>query len=340
MSGIVLGCRKTRITARNLANALEAEYAENYVNPNDTYKFAFRYGNSQANLPSNRPCVIINTARSIEIAANKPRCRKILRENEIPVPTTWSSDYTLNHIDLVHRNWSKPLIARPRYHFQGRNFKFAKTLSQAQEFLNCNYYLQEIIEKLEEYRVFIFNGKFFEVNKKVPTDAVKSDIIRNYGNGWFFQWMPYDTAPKTMLAYCKKAANAIELEWSAIDCCIDTAGNAYIFEINSAPALISRKCQKLAEKIQDHVNNLWPQMRGESLTLNNVENFVNTHSQLNGRSRPRNTIHIDEFFNDTTPPDTTPPQYHMPPPFIRITDEELARMRREIRSTYTTRWQR
>jgi glutathione synthase/RimK-type ligase-like ATP-grasp enzyme len=244
MSVIVIGNQKTRPTGQKIAMGLQADYCENYMPKNKPYSLIFRYGNSYLNLPNRtEKNVVINPSHAIEKVVNKPLARNILVNNGISAPKIYLSG------DLDNAYF--PLLARPIYHYKGRNFYLIYTIQKAKEFLDRGFYIQEFINKKDEYRVFLLNGKFFEVCKKINKGNVINTNIRNHGMGWYFQWIPYITLDERLLNFCRAIYSLFSINFCAIDCCIDVNNKPFIFEINSAPALIDRKITKLCQKIKE-----------------------------------------------------------------------------------------
>ena len=244
MNSIIIGSQKSRPTAQKIAKGLNADYSENYMTREKQYTLIFRYGNSYLNLPNRAEnCKIINSALSIEQVANKPMARNRLIQNGISAPTVYLSG------DLDTAKF--PLLARPIHHYRGRNFYIINTIQKAKEFLDRGFYIQEFINKKEEYRIFLLNGRFFEVCKKTNTGNVINTEIRNHGTGWYFQWIPYQSLDERLLKYCRGIYPIFDINFCAIDCCLDIDNKPFIFEINSAPALIDRKITKLCQKIKE-----------------------------------------------------------------------------------------
>jgi len=257
MSTLVLGCKSTRPTARLIAHELEADYAEifietDYPRPN----LLVRYGNSTTMA---KGTIIINSQESVKIAADKPTCRTWLLRNLVPCPSIWVMSW--NHRtgepepSAPFDNGQK-YIARPRYHSRGKDFNIVRSEDEAREFIRHGYYLQEIVKKETEYRLFMFNGKIMEASQKVQARANADMMIRNHRRGWNFMYVPVMKLNSKLKEACRMAAGAIDINFCAIDCCLDEAGNPWILEINSAPGLIGRKVTALAEKIRTFVHEI------------------------------------------------------------------------------------
>jgi len=227
-----------------LAEALGWEYAEGCL-AGDINKFRviFRYGNS-VNFGHTNPYggFVINPSRAIELSANKLRTRTRLLENDIPVPAV----YDINGISHIQKY---PVIARPFHHSQGRGFHICNNASELNRIMREGYYAQDIVEKQDEFRLFILNSKIIEASVKEKARANADMMIRNHRRGWKFSRIRVSGLDQNLKYFCVSASKVIGLNWCAVDACLTPNKIAYVFEVNSAPGLIPRKAQKLAEKI-------------------------------------------------------------------------------------------
>ncbi len=250
MRGKVLGTKKSRYTARLLAERLDCNFGY-YTDPSEgRYEYVFRYGNT-LNLKL-LPPVIFNRAFAINHVSNKLKMRHDLLSNGIPAPPVYGyKDFQYYGKKLLE----KPLIARTNHHMKGRNFNIVEDSETAKRFLNKGYYLQKIIEKDTEYRIFIWKGEIFETNIKVPNPEMKQDyMVRTLDNGWRFRPVKWKRIPDPLKEHAINAVGLSQLDFGAVDCCVDTNGDFYIFEVNSAPSLFERKADKLAEKVKLWLN--------------------------------------------------------------------------------------
>lgn len=243
-NALILGCKQARPTGQMLAEILGWDYVEGCLAGEiNKYRVIFRYGNSATFGRSNQyGGLIVNSSKAIEDASNKLKCRQILYGHEIPVPRV----YDIKSMDEIEKY---PVIARPFHHSQGRNFHIVDTRTKLKAILDRGYYAQDIVDKIDEFRLFILNGKIIEASKKekVRTDA--NMMIRNHRKGWKFNRIRVADLPANLKRACVNAAQIMVLNWSAVDACTLPEEKACIFEVNSAPGLIPRKAQKLAEKL-------------------------------------------------------------------------------------------
>lgn len=261
MSTMVLGSKHTRPTARLLAKELEADYAEVFIETDcPKHHLLVRYGNSTTMARGN---ILINSQESVKSAADKPTCRARLLRNHVPCPAVWASSWnrTTGRPEIIPEfpatfGHGEAYIARPRYHSRGQDFNIVRSEAEAKAFILRGYYLQEIVKKATEFRLFMFNSKIMEASQKVQARANADMMIRNHRRGWNFMHIPVANLSVPLKDACRKASNAIDINFCAIDCCLDEAGNPWILEINSAPGLIGRKVVALAERIRTFVREI------------------------------------------------------------------------------------
>ena len=82
----ILGSRKSRPTAKLLADALSNSFVVNYTEnriPDNRDSFTIRYGNSYVADPEGR---ILNKQSAVKTSANKPATKALLQEKNIPTP--------------------------------------------------------------------------------------------------------------------------------------------------------------------------------------------------------------------------------------------------------------
>lgn len=251
-NGIVLGIKKAKPTGKAIAKILKCKFTTGTIDINHKYDFVFRYGNTTAWLETS-PRIVINSMRSILLASNKPQFRFKLIMSGVPAPKLYSSE----SIDSA----VFPVIARPVHHYRGKNFNIVETKDNAIQFLRSGHYIQEMIDKDKEYRFFVFNDKILEASEKERVNTDSHPIIWGHEFGWNFVFCSLRNVNQNLKDYARMAARVSELNFCAVDCCIDKNGNPYILEINSAPGLIDRKAEKFALRIRE-----WLQDKGVIFT--------------------------------------------------------------------------
>jgi len=248
MSGVILESPQAFRTSRALAKELGVESVKRLRLSSDNIKWVFRYGN--ISYLYHYPPLIINRKDSILSASDKYRAKELFMDCGIPIPRL----YTIHDLETEEINF--PIIARPRNHYKGRHFYIVEDIKTATNYFMRGFYLQDIVDNKDEYRVFIWRDKVFEVNikKKTREGNGNNELIRNFDNGWSFYFQPVSETKSIIKDFCRMAIRHLQLDWGAVDCCIDTNGKFYMFEVNSAPSLIDRKIKKLADKVREFVN--------------------------------------------------------------------------------------
>ena len=188
-----------------------------------------RWGN-RVELPM-QGCVIYNTAAAVGNAANKKRAREILQKAGIDIPKLVTPQ-NFENSDL-------PIIARPSYHFAGKNVVILKTkddfLSHYKINNNKGWYYSKVIWKDREIRVHCAHGKvLLALDKSKPKD--KNCIAWNLADNEVWTVIPWE---KYVYNWCKKALAALEalgLDFGAVDMVIKD-GKSYVLEVNTSAGL-------------------------------------------------------------------------------------------------------
>lgn len=251
MKGKVLGTRKSQRTGRILAKKLGVPYGDCVTRTEGAFDFIFRYGNTEQF--DNPVKMIFNKGHDIILVSNKLKMRHRLIENYIPVPKVYDRESVEKNKEKINER-ELPLIARPVNHWKGRDFNLIHDYDEAMAYLRRGYYLQGLINKETEYRIFVWQGKIFECSVKEPRLERYDMLVRNFGNGWKFMYKQRVETPQALRKSAREAVALSGLDFGGVDCCIDKEGKNYIFEINSAPSLIDRKAEKLAKKVYEFMS--------------------------------------------------------------------------------------
>ncbi len=84
------------------------------------------------------------------------------------------------------------------------------------------------------------------------------NIVRSNTRGWKFSSIKVENVPHDLIVESIKALRALELEFGAVDCVIDTNGKAWIIEVNTGPGLEGTSFKKYVEtftKVIDDILN-------------------------------------------------------------------------------------
>lgn len=242
----ILGTRRARPTGRNIANAFGCQYSEDRIPSGET--ITIRYGNASTPDPTNT-CEIINKRESVALISNKPRCKQFLLEHEINTPKS------ISFRDAMTGNARFPIIVRRVNHSQGRWFYIVNSSQELRRYDPNRHYCQEIVDKKDEFRLFVMNDKIIEANLKETPVSNPNQMIRNHTHGCFFRWVRVSSLDRNLKEMVRKAVSDCDLDFAAVDCATirkDGRIEPTIFEINSAPGLIDRKLELFVRKIREY----------------------------------------------------------------------------------------
>ena len=217
------------------------------IPPDDQY---IRWG-CTCNLPApfGEKVNVLNNSKAIHLVADKLEFRRILEEHEL-CPKTW-----FKSLDIP---CDKPMdvIVRTRYHHQGRGMwvfccRDAAIDDRLAKLGKDNYYINEFIDKVAEYRVFVVSGRVVCVAEKTPGNP--EDVAWNVAKGGRFDNVRWDSWPVKAVKKSVEAFNLSGLDFGGVDVMVDKEGHCYILEINSAPSLTSPYRQECMAKAFDYI---------------------------------------------------------------------------------------
>jgi len=238
----ILSCRKCRPTGQRLAEALRATYIEE--RPRDA--IVLRYGNGYSPDGSG---LTINKQEAVHLSSNKPLCKQKLLETGINTPKYY------NFQEAISGNVPFPLVVRRNNHSQGRWFYVVNSARELRKYDPSRHYIQELVNKIDEYRLFIMKDKIIEADLKEPPANNPNAMIRNHTHGSFFRWVRVSSLDSSMKSMVRRAVkDVVGLDFAAVDCATiqtDRGVSSTIFEINSAPGLIDRKVELFVNKLHE-----------------------------------------------------------------------------------------
>ena len=201
----------------------------------------FRWG-----CTSNIPCKnVVNTAEAIHEVNDKMAFRMVMDKADL-CPETYTN------AEECEDNY--PLVVRPKTHSRGKHLYVVKNrveLMTATRKCGAGWYASPLINKTEEFRVFIVQGRAVAVAKKTPGNP--EDVAWNVAKGGRFDNVSWDDWNLKVVRYAIEAFNLSKLDFGGVDVMLDGAGNVYVIEINSAPSLTSEYRQQCFAKAFDHI---------------------------------------------------------------------------------------
>ena len=205
--------------------------------------FLVRWGNSSS--VDYEPEEVFQDRQAVANTSDKLAMLECFKADNVPCPKWYRHDE-------FSRITRFPIVVRKRDHFKGQGFWTVNNRQELQRFASSRFYAVEIIDVAHEYRVFVYNGKIMEINKKIqdnrPITAGLNPLIKNHTNGWVCRRGGFEV-PEGIRHVAKYATEALGLDFSACDVYVDRNGNKGLFEANTAPGLVERKIEKLARKI-------------------------------------------------------------------------------------------
>jgi hypothetical protein len=217
---------------------------EHHGNP---VKFVFRWG-CTSDVPGNP--TIVNQAKYIHGVSNKLAFRKLLLAEKLCPETYWQGNFPDHEDEPINF----PVIVRPEFHHQGRNFHVCKDMDQVFEAIEkcgLNWYASPLIDKKEEYRVFVVQGRVACVARKYPGNP--NQVAWNVYQGGRFENVGWGEWPLKAIKASLRAAELSGLDFCGVDVIVDQAGSPFVLEINSAPSLTSPYRQSCMAKCFDYI---------------------------------------------------------------------------------------
>lgn len=190
----------------------------------DYYENTIRFGTYANYLPPNTH--EYNCYEGIKLASNKLKSRKVLKQNHIPVPKTYSTNelenlaYSTNSHEIVY-----PLIRRSIKHHGGNGVEIINNERELKEsFYNGRgeHYYSEFYPKSKEYRVHIASGKAIIVAEKVVSEENQSEYIWNLNNNGVceefntLRWSEYHDIEE-IIKVASLSTKALNLDYGAVD---------------------------------------------------------------------------------------------------------------------------
>jgi glutathione synthase/RimK-type ligase-like ATP-grasp enzyme len=86
--------------------------------------------------------------------------------------------------------------------------------------------------------------------------AGSDNIVRSNTRGWRFSSIKIENVPHDLIVESIKALRALDLEFGAVDCVIDTDGKAWIIEVNTGPGLEGTSFKKYVETFAKVINDI------------------------------------------------------------------------------------
>lgn len=181
------------------------------------------------------PVATYNNGTAVHNAGNKTYSRRVMRQNDIPVPTPWYGDTIPVY----------PMIARPTRHARGQHFYVIRNDADLRRcpINNTNGYFSAVFPKTHEYRVHCAHGKILFIQNKGFQPDPNGDIRANQ----FITETEWITVPwsqtknrlmKQVMRAALSAVDILGLDYGAVDVMVNTTNNSVaVCEVNTAPSI-------------------------------------------------------------------------------------------------------
>ena len=196
---------------------------------------------------------VLNTSKAIHLVSNKTEFRKLLEVGKLCSPSWFSLEDFARDCEYVDGDVMFPCIVRPETHAQGRNLHVCNNIAELKVALNkCrNPYINKLINKVVEYRIFVIQGRVGWVAQKTPGNP--EDVAWNVARGGRFDNVRFDDWPLRSIKVAIEAMALSGLDFGGVDVMEDANGKPYVLEINSAPSHTSEYRMSCTAKCFDHV---------------------------------------------------------------------------------------
>lgn len=203
--------------------------------------------------------LILNDPENVALAANKLSTFKALSAAGVSVPE-WCDDPNWAN-DVWAGNGHTVVVRNKLNGHSGEGIEIFDPKNEPKDedgvnFTNFNFQAPlytKYIQKKEEYRIHVFQGDAFFVQRKarkldVPEEEVNWKV-RNLAGGFIFANKGV-VVPDVAKQEAINAVNALGLDFGAVDIILGTDGVYYVLEVNTACGLEGTTLTKYVEKFQ------------------------------------------------------------------------------------------
>lgn len=171
---------------------------------------------------------LFNSQLSAYLCTNKHTARIIFEKYDLPnIPFLYTqSRGEVEEFFTLH----KPLIAKPLMGFYGKGVVKIKHEEEL-EGLDLNRFLFEQYIEGVEYRYLFLDDEILGVQRRTLQPTTENPWEKHRATLETTKWS------HDLIAFTRTAANTLGLRFGAVDFLVDTAGNPYILEVNSAPSI-------------------------------------------------------------------------------------------------------
>jgi len=107
-------------------------------------------------------------------------------------------------------------------------------------------------------------------------------LVRSNTRGWKFSRVTKDSKTlKALEKVCVNALNAMNLQFGAVDCCVDENGDCWVIEINSGPGLEESSFNAYVAKFESTIKDIINPKKAEKVKV------TNNNRQNTGAAKPK-----------------------------------------------------
>jgi ATP-grasp domain, R2K clade family 3 len=216
-------------------------------------KYVIRWGCVSGLPPAWGEADVLNTIEAITEVNNKLEFRQTLDNAQLSTSIITTLEGAENFL-----NTGAVMVVRPAKHAQGKHLhvvrsyeEFLHAVRQINASTGLGWYGAPLIDKIEEYRVFVVSGRAVCVAKKTPGNP--QDIAWNVARGGRFDNIRWEDWPLKVVKYAIRAFNLTKLDFGGVDVMVSRIGEVHVLEINSAPSLTSPYRQECMSKAFDYI---------------------------------------------------------------------------------------
>lgn len=214
------------------------------------HKTVINWGNSRSTQEIDL-CNVLNHPSVVSYCVDKLKFCNAMEPYVPPFRTTRED------AELLLKHSQSPIVARTV--LNGHSGEGIVIINSIDEMVDAPLYTQ-YIPKEQEYRVHVFLGEAFFVQRKarkkdVPDDQVNWKV-RNLAGGFIYQHN-YLAVPESVVLMAKEVVARLGLDFGAVDIIYHRKDiSPYVLEINTAPGLTGTTLQKYVEQFESYHHNV------------------------------------------------------------------------------------
>ena len=190
-----------------------------------------------SSLPSFSPARVLNS----DLSKNKDKlvAFKYMKEGGVSIPPFYTDKEEIPEDGY-------PVMCRTI--LNGHSASGLVVANSPEECVQAQLYTK-YIKKKDEYRVHVFQGEVFFVQRKAKKQGVTEVNwkVRNLANGFVFVEADLEAVPECVKEQAVKACEALGLDFGGVDVIYnEQSSTAYVLEVNCACGLEERTAEKYA----------------------------------------------------------------------------------------------